>query len=215
VTGSAEADVLVVGAGPTGLTLAAQLHSLGARVRIVDRQLDRVHESRALAVQPRTLEVLRGLGIAQTLVERGNTASRLQIHAGERVVGIRLFDVGLEDTAYPFLLFISQAETEALLNDYLAEQGVNAERGVELVEFQDGQDSVLCTLRHADGRTERLQPRYLVGCDGAHSTVRHGRRRAVAPGAGRSRRRRLQRTHASSAPFPCRHLPGTRKAAAL
>ena len=56
-------DVLVVGAGPTGLTLAAQLQALGATVRIVDRQLDRVHESRALAVQPRTLEVLRGLGV--------------------------------------------------------------------------------------------------------------------------------------------------------
>jgi 2-polyprenyl-6-methoxyphenol hydroxylase-like FAD-dependent oxidoreductase len=174
VTGSAEADVLVVGAGPTGLTLAAHLHALGARVRIVDRQLDRVHESRALAVQPRTLEVLRGLGIAQTLVERGNTASRLQLHAGKRVVGIRLFDVGLEDTAYPFLLFISQAETEAVLNDHLTEQGVNVERGVELVEFHAGQESVLCTLRHAAGRTERLRLRYLVGCDGAHSTVRHG-----------------------------------------
>jgi 2-polyprenyl-6-methoxyphenol hydroxylase-like FAD-dependent oxidoreductase len=59
-------DVLVVGAGPTGLTLAAQLHSFGARVRLVDRQLDRVHESRALAIQPRTLEVLARLGVTQT-----------------------------------------------------------------------------------------------------------------------------------------------------
>ena len=59
-------DVLVVGAGPTGLTLAAQLQAFGATVRIVDRQLDRVHESRALAVQPRTLEVLRGLGLPRS-----------------------------------------------------------------------------------------------------------------------------------------------------
>ena len=62
-------DVLVVGAGPTGLTLAAQLQAFGATVRIVDRQLDRVHESRALGVQPRTLEVLRGLGLAEELIE--------------------------------------------------------------------------------------------------------------------------------------------------
>jgi 2-polyprenyl-6-methoxyphenol hydroxylase-like FAD-dependent oxidoreductase len=75
---------LVVGAGPTGLTLAAQLHALGASVRIVDRQLDRVHESRALAVLPRTLEVLRGLGLSQQLVERGNDAVQLHMHFGER-----------------------------------------------------------------------------------------------------------------------------------
>jgi 2-polyprenyl-6-methoxyphenol hydroxylase-like FAD-dependent oxidoreductase len=78
--------VLVVGAGPTGRTLAAQLHALGAGVQIVDRQPDRVHQSRAHAAQPRTLEVVRGLGLAQTPVERGNAASQPQLHAGERLV---------------------------------------------------------------------------------------------------------------------------------
>jgi 2-polyprenyl-6-methoxyphenol hydroxylase-like FAD-dependent oxidoreductase len=73
-------DLLVVGAGPTGLTLAAQLRAFGASVRIVDRQLDRVHESRALGVQPRTLEVLRGLGVAEDLVARGNDAIWVQLH---------------------------------------------------------------------------------------------------------------------------------------
>jgi 2-polyprenyl-6-methoxyphenol hydroxylase-like FAD-dependent oxidoreductase len=174
MTADGESDVLVVGAGPTGLTLAAQLHALGAAVRIVDRQLDRVHESRALAVQPRTLEVLRGLGIAQTLVERGNDASELRLHAGKRVVAVRLFDVGLEDTAYPFLLFISQAETEAVLIEHLAEQAIQVERGVELLEFLSDEEGVRCTLRHGDERTERLHARYLAGCDGAHSSVRRG-----------------------------------------
>jgi 2-polyprenyl-6-methoxyphenol hydroxylase-like FAD-dependent oxidoreductase len=171
-----EPDVLVVGAGPTGLTLAAQLHALGARVRIIDRNLDRAHESRALAVQPRTLEVLRGLGIAQTLVERGNDAARLQIHAGDRVVPVRLFDVGLEDTAFPFLLFVSQAETEAVLNDHVVAHGLLVERGTELITFEQGESTVACTLRHEDGSTEGLQARYLVGCDGARSSVRHGAR---------------------------------------
>jgi hypothetical protein len=96
-------DVLVVGAGPTGLTLAAQLLSFGASFRIVDRQLDRVHESRALAVQPRTLEVLTGLGVADAMVERGNSAVRLQMHTGARTTEVPLFDIGLDDTAYPFL----------------------------------------------------------------------------------------------------------------
>ena len=172
-TGVRGPDVLIVGAGPTGLTLAAQLSVLGAGVRIVDRELDRVHESRALAVQPRTLEVLRGLGISEKLVELGNDAVQLRIHAGGRVVSVRLFDVGLEDTAYPFLLFVSQAETEAVLNEHLAGHGVRVERGVELVGFVAGEEEVTCRLRHGDGRPERLQARYLVGCDGAHSSVRH------------------------------------------
>ena len=167
-------DVLVVGAGPTGLTLAGQLRAFGAGARIVDRQLDRVQESRALAVQPRTLEVLRGLGIAEELIERGNDAVWVQLHAGGRVVRIRLFGLGLDDTAYPFLLFVSQAETEQVLSDQLAAGGIRVERGVELVGFHADQDGVTCTLRHRDGRAEQVWTRYLVGCDGAHSTVRRG-----------------------------------------
>jgi 2-polyprenyl-6-methoxyphenol hydroxylase-like FAD-dependent oxidoreductase len=165
-------DVLVVGAGPTGLTLAAQLRAFGATVRIVDRQLDRVHESRALAVQPRTLEVLRGLEVTEELLERGNDAVWVQLHAGGRTVRVRLFGLGLADTAYPFLLFVSQAETEQVLNDHLTTGGVGVERGMELVAFQADADGVTSTLRHGDGRTEQIRTRYLVGCDGAQSTVR-------------------------------------------
>ena len=168
------ADVLVVGAGPTGLTLAAQLSAFGASVKLVDRQLDRAHESRALVMQPRSLEVLSGLGIAQTLVERGNDAVQLRMHFGKRVIGTQLFDIGLEDTAYPFLLFISQAETEAILSEHLAARGVPVERGVELVAFSTSAEEVICTLRDADGETDRVRCRYLAGCDGAHSTVREG-----------------------------------------
>jgi 2-polyprenyl-6-methoxyphenol hydroxylase-like FAD-dependent oxidoreductase len=167
-------DVLVVGAGPTGLALGAQLRALGATVRIVDRQLDRVHESRALAVQPRTLEVLRGLGLAERLIERGNDAVWVMLHAGGHVVRVRLFGLGLDDTAYPFLLFVSQAETEQILGDHLAGRGVSVERGVEVVDFHADPDAVTATLRHRDGQTEQLRTRYLVGCDGASSTVRRG-----------------------------------------
>jgi 2-polyprenyl-6-methoxyphenol hydroxylase-like FAD-dependent oxidoreductase len=167
-------DVLVVGAGPTGLTLAAQLQAFGATVRIVDRQLDRVHESRALGVQPRTLEVLRGLGVAQELLARGNDAVWVQLHAAGRVVRVRLFGLGLDDTAYPFLLLVSQADTEQVLGDHLAGRGVPVERGIEVVGFDADPDAVTCTLRHRDGRTEQVRARYLAGCDGAASTVRRG-----------------------------------------
>src|SRR4051795_13352302 len=98
-------DVLVVGAGPTGLTLAAQLRAFGVPVELVDATADRVHESRALAMQPRTLEVLRPFGISHELVRRGNPGVRLRIDAGGRAASAPLFDIGAEDTAYPFLLF--------------------------------------------------------------------------------------------------------------
>ncbi|MET8307905.1 FAD-dependent monooxygenase, partial [Micromonospora sp. NPDC005173] len=77
-------EVLVVGAGPTGLAMAGQLAALGVRVRVVDRSVDRVHESRALAIQPRTLEVLASLGVADEMVAVGNRAVRLCLHARGR-----------------------------------------------------------------------------------------------------------------------------------
>lgn len=169
---SEQVDVLVVGAGPTGLALATQLQRYGARFRIVDRAPDRVHESRALGVQPRTLEVLAGLGVTDEMVERGNQAVRLQLHAGRRVVPVRLFDIGADDTAYPYLLFLSQAETERILGDHLTSHGVELERGVNLHELSQTGDGTSCRLRRPDGQEEVVHASYVVGCDGAHSTVR-------------------------------------------
>jgi len=165
-------DVLVVGAGPTGLTLAAQLRRFGVAVRIVDLAHDRMHESRALGVQPRTLEVLRGLGITDELVARGNPAVWLSIHAGTRKVRARLFDIGLDDTAFPFLLFVSQAETEAVLGEHLAGHGVRVERDLRFVGYRTVEGGLACTLRRRDGLEELVYCRYLAGCDGAHSAVR-------------------------------------------
>jgi 2-polyprenyl-6-methoxyphenol hydroxylase-like FAD-dependent oxidoreductase len=165
-------QVLVVGAGPTGLALAAHLAAHRTRVRVIDRQADRVHESRALAIQPRTLEVLAPLGVTPALLERGQRAVQLRLHLPRRVVSLRLFDLGLADTAYPFLLFCSQAHTERILGDHLAQHDVTIERGTELVELRPAGQHVGCRLRHPDGHQETLAARYVVGCDGAHSTVR-------------------------------------------
>ncbi len=168
-------DVLIVGAGPTGLTLAAQLQMFGTRFRLIDRARDRVHESRALAVQARSLEILHSLGLADALVARGNRSVRLMIHMeGRTVAAARLGDFGATDTRFPFILFVSQAETEALLGEHLTTNGVDIERGVQLVRLTAVPAGVECVLRQADGREERLRARYVVGCDGAHSTVRKG-----------------------------------------
>jgi 2-polyprenyl-6-methoxyphenol hydroxylase-like FAD-dependent oxidoreductase len=165
-------DVLVVGAGPTGLALAAELAAFGVSVQVVDRKAHPVAESRALAIQPRTLEVLRG-SVTGRLLDRGNPAVRLQWHAGGRTATLPLFDMDMDDTAYPFLLFLSQAETEQALVEHLSEQHVEGQWNTRFMDHTTAQDgTLLCDLVDALGRSQQVGARYLVGCDGAHSLVR-------------------------------------------
>lgn len=166
-------EVLIVGAGPTGLTLAAQLREFGVPFRIIDRLEDRARESRALGVQARTLELLQTLRLGESLVARGSSSTRLVLHVGARPVAeASLGDIGATDTRFPFILFVSQAETEALLAEHLHACGVAIERGVGLVDAEPDVDHVRCAILHSDGREEVVRASYLVGCDGAHSTVR-------------------------------------------
>jgi 2-polyprenyl-6-methoxyphenol hydroxylase-like FAD-dependent oxidoreductase len=175
VTPDSDVDVLVVGAGPTGLALAAQLRACGARFRIIDRLRDRTRESRALAVQARSLEVLQALGLGEALVARGRTSTRVALHLdGRAVAHMTLGDIGATDTRFPFILFVSQSETEAVLSEHLDARAVSVERGVELARFEAGDDDVRCVLRHDDGREEHVRAKFLAGCDGAHSAVRAG-----------------------------------------
>ena len=165
-------DVLVVGAGPTGLALAAELTSYGVSALVVDGKAHPVAESRALAIQPRTLEVLRG-AVTDRLLERGNPAVQLQWHASGRTATLPLFDMGMDDTAYPFLLFLSQAETEHALVDHLAHLGVDVQWNTRLIEYATAPDGTLrCDLAETTGQRQQVKARYVVGCDGAHSTVR-------------------------------------------
>jgi 2-polyprenyl-6-methoxyphenol hydroxylase-like FAD-dependent oxidoreductase len=171
--GNSELDALIVGAGPTGLALATQLQSFGTCFRIIDRLRDRTHESRALAVQARTIELLQMLGVGERLVARGNTSARLKVHLeGRAAAAVTLGDIGAADTRFPFILFVSQAETEAVLNDYLTASGVRIERGQELVSFEREDDGLRCVVQRADGQQECVWTRFLIGCDGAHSAVR-------------------------------------------
>lgn len=165
-------DVLVVGAGPTGLALAAQLAAFGGTVRVVDRRRVPGRASRALVVQPRTLEVLRPIAVTQALLDRGDQAARVQLHLGDREVTVPLSGFDLDDTSYPFLLVLGQAEVEAALIAHLAGRGLSVEWGTELLSYRHDEAGVLVTLRHHGGQAELVRARYLVGCDGANSTVR-------------------------------------------
>jgi 2-polyprenyl-6-methoxyphenol hydroxylase-like FAD-dependent oxidoreductase len=163
--------VLIVGAGPTGLALAVQLVRFGVHVRIIDRSLDRVRESRALAVQARSIEILQTVGLAETLVRKGNRSARLMMHFDhEHAVEVNLAEFKRADTRFPFILFVSQAETEAVLEEHLLAQGVTIERGVELTELDS--NTSRCRVRDRDGREEDISVRYVAGCDGSHSTIR-------------------------------------------
>ena len=172
-----DVDVLIVGAGPTGLALAAQLAGYGTSFRIIDRRQGPSTQSRALAVQPRTLEALRPFGISAAMASRGTPAHQLKLHLPEETVSVGLFDVGIEDSAHQQLLFLPQSETEQILLTYLASRGVRVERGAELLELErlvpdDPFAGMEARVQRQDRGIDRIRARYIVGADGAESTVR-------------------------------------------
>lgn len=167
-----ETDLLVVGAGPTGLTLAVQARMMGAEVRIVERRNNPRAWAPALAVHPRTLETLRGLGVAEEVLRRGVTEVDLQVHIDGSTIEGRLFDLRLPETEYPFVLFSPQPEVESALRERLLALGVDVEWGRELVDLDDHGGMVECHLRAPGGHDEAIVSRFVAGCDGAGSSVR-------------------------------------------
>jgi 2-polyprenyl-6-methoxyphenol hydroxylase-like FAD-dependent oxidoreductase len=166
-------DVLIVGAGPTGLVLALWLTKQGLRVRIVDKTDGPGSTSRAMAVQARTLELYRQLDIAESVVAAGrrNPAMNLWVR-GERRARLSFGDAGADLTPYPFLLVYPQDHHERLLAERLKSLGVVVDRQTELVRFEDRGDHVVGHLRQNDS-DEFCEARIIAGCDGARSTVRH------------------------------------------
>jgi 2-polyprenyl-6-methoxyphenol hydroxylase-like FAD-dependent oxidoreductase len=163
--------VLVVGAGPTGLVMASQLARHGVPVRVLEKNPGPSNISKALAVQARTLEVFDDMGIVEEAMDRGIRVRAANVYSN----GHRLAHLGLAsvDSSYNFALDLAQNETEMILGGYLKSFGVPIEWQVELLGFAQAADAVTATLKHADGREETVVTPWLVGCDGAHSTVRH------------------------------------------
>jgi 2-polyprenyl-6-methoxyphenol hydroxylase-like FAD-dependent oxidoreductase len=168
---SGTADILVVGAGPAGLALALQAHDHGAAVRIIDRRPEADRPSRALILHPRTLEVLRPLGVTQALLARADIAPAADLLLGSRLIRVTLAGLALPDTAFPHLSLIRQMDVERVLAAALADRGVEVERGTELAAVREGPGGVRAVLR-SPAATEEAWFRFAVGCDGPASTVR-------------------------------------------
>src|SRR5580704_3021732 len=145
-------DVLIVGAGPTGLVLALWLTRLGVRVRIIDKTVEPGTTSRAVAVQARTLELYRQIGLADAVIERGRKvpAANLWV-AGKNVARAVLGDMGAGLSPFPFVLIFPQDEHERILIDRLAAAGVEVERRTELLDFEEATGRVRARLKRPDG----------------------------------------------------------------
>jgi len=165
-------QVLIVGAGPVGLTMASELARYGVPVRIVDKAAHRTDKSKAIVLWSRTLELLERAGCVEAFIAAGHKVDAANIVASDKLVGH--IDLSTVDSPYRYALMLPQSDTERLLEDYLATHGVVVERGVEAVSFVAGDNIVTTVLRDTQNREETVVTDWLIGCDGAHSIVRHG-----------------------------------------
>jgi 2-polyprenyl-6-methoxyphenol hydroxylase-like FAD-dependent oxidoreductase len=167
--------VLVVGAGPTGLMVANELARHGVRPRIIDREPAPATTSRALVVQPRTLEIFDDIGVVDQTITAGDSASGLTITFAKKAVELDFVGqlTGPQNyTAYPEPRTLSQHDTERILTELLSKQGIEIERGQALTDLTQDGESVTASLHGEDGSIETVRCRWVIGCDGAHSAVR-------------------------------------------
>jgi 2-polyprenyl-6-methoxyphenol hydroxylase-like FAD-dependent oxidoreductase len=162
---ASEVDVLVVGAGPTGLTAAGDLARAGRTVTVLERWPTINPSSRAFATMARTLEVLDARGLADDLLARAHKSPGVTIFGGARIDLTRL------DSPYQFAMITPQTNVDQALGRYAVAQGADVRRGVEVIALDQDADGVTVTARH-EGATAQWRARYVIAADGAHSTVR-------------------------------------------
>ena len=167
-----DTEILVVGAGPTGLTVALQSRLSGANVRVIEQRSEPRPWAPALAVQPRTMEVLRGLGVSDDLMERSLSEVALSVHGDGWSVAGSLHDLHLPATQFPFVLFAPQPEVEAVLRGRLGELGVEVEWGSALKGLVQHENRVECRVHNSKGTETCIVAEYVAGCDGPGSLVR-------------------------------------------
>lgn len=167
-------DVIIVGAGPTGLSLACQFIRYGVDFIIFDSEEKIPPYSRAIGVQARTLEIYEQIGLAQKAVEQGAITKRACLIEGGKVRGtIELSKIGEGLSPYPFLLILEQNKHEQILYDFIKDKGKEVLWQTTLEDFSQDENGVRASIKKVNGETQSIEGNFLVGCDGAKSLVRH------------------------------------------
>jgi 2-polyprenyl-6-methoxyphenol hydroxylase-like FAD-dependent oxidoreductase len=168
-----QTDVLIVGAGPTGLALACQLIRYGIDFIVIDKNETTTPHSKAIGVQARTLEIYEQMGLAGPLIALGEPAEKAKMFAGGKVRGeIDFGDLGKGMSPYPYVLFVEQGRHEALLYDHIRSHGREIRWNTELVQFAQTSNGASAELKTESGETVSVDAKFLIGCDGAKSIVR-------------------------------------------
>ena len=166
-------DVLIVGAGPTGLMLANQLGRRGLRPIVIDRHSGPAQQSRAMAVHARTLEIYSKLGIAARAVESGEQGNGANMWVGGTLKArVPLEDMGKDLSPFPYVLMLGQDENERIMGDRLRDWGIDIAWNTELVALEQHVDHVTTTIKQPDGTLRTVDSAYVAGCDGSRSAVR-------------------------------------------
>lgn len=170
---TANTDVLIVGAGPTGLMMACQLAINHIPFRIIDKNEDHTRQSRALVVQARSVEIFDQMEIAGEAIRQGQIARAIgAFFNGKKVLRMMVDHIGEGLTKFPYFLMLEQSQTESLLIDFLKKHGHKVERSTQLINITQNTNEVTAILKLPDGKEETLKAKYAVGADGAHSRVR-------------------------------------------
>lgn len=168
-----DTNVLIVGAGPTGLMLANQLARRGVSATIIDRHSGPAQQSRAMAVQARTLEIYSKMGLAGTALALGARAGAANMWANGRwTARIPVGDIGKDLSPFSFILMLGQDDNERIMGARLNELGVDIQWNTELIGFEQRPGHVEATIRKPDGSTARINAAWVAGCDGSRSAVR-------------------------------------------
>jgi 2-polyprenyl-6-methoxyphenol hydroxylase-like FAD-dependent oxidoreductase len=167
-------DVVIIGAGPTGLSLACQFIRHGVDFVIVEKNESVTSFSKALGVHARTLEIYEQMGLAEQAKEQGAIAGKVRMLEGGEIRGeVDISSVGQGISAYPYMLVLAQDKNERLLYDYILAHGHDVRWQTELQSLSQNEASVTAQVKTADGMAQTIEAKYLVGCDGPRSPVRH------------------------------------------